>query len=614
MRTVVVWCPDWPLVAAGIPATVPAALVHANRVVACTEAARAEGISRGLRRREAQSRCPTLQVEPHDPVRDARAFEPVMATLATLTPRVEVTRPGMCAFPARGPSRYFGGDAALAGRVRTVVPGCRVGIADGPFAAAVAARRDVVVAPGASAEFLAPLPIRLLDEPDLVDVLIRLGIRTLGGFAALPVDGVVGRFGPLGVLCHHRAAGLDDRDLATCEPPPDLSTQVALDPPADRVDTVAFAARAMADDLCRSLAATGMVCTALRIEADTEHGEQLSRVWRHHRSFTPAAVADRVRWQLEGWLAAATTCGCTVVPAPGGSGVADGPPCPGGPDCPNPVGGTTGGLTLLRLVPEDVIADRGHQGGFWGERTEADDRAGRGLARLQGLLGPDQVVTAVLGGGRGPAEQVRLVPWGDRREPARPGAVAPGGTAAVAPGTAAVAPGTAVAPGAAAVAPGTAAVAPGTAAVAPGGAAPAGREAPPKRRRPPREGKPGTRVRTSGRTPSPTERPAWPGRLPDPFPSVVLARPLPAEVMDGDGAPMGVTGRSLPTAAPARLSVAGGPWEEITAWAGPWPADERWWDRTAHRRLARIQVVLRSGDAHLLALEGGRWWVEASYD
>ena len=49
-------------------------------------------------------------------------------------------------------------------------------------------------------------------------------------------------------------------------------------------------------------------------------------------------------------------------------------------------------------------------------------------------------------------------------------------------------------------------------------------------------------------------------------------------------------------------------------WAGPWPVDERWWDPPAHRRRARFQVVDDDGEAHLLAVEGGRWWVEATYD
>src|SRR5690606_2152484 len=99
----------------------PAAVFHANRVVAASPAARAQGVAVHQRRREAQARCPDLAVLDHDPARDARAFEPLAAALEALTPRVEVVEPGLVAFPTRGPSRFFGGDEALARRARAAV-------------------------------------------------------------------------------------------------------------------------------------------------------------------------------------------------------------------------------------------------------------------------------------------------------------------------------------------------------------------------------------------------------------------------------------------------------------------------------------------------------------
>ncbi len=65
-RVLALWCPDWPVVAAvgaeGVPVHRPAAVVAANRVLACSAPARAYGVRRGLRRREAQARCPELAV------------------------------------------------------------------------------------------------------------------------------------------------------------------------------------------------------------------------------------------------------------------------------------------------------------------------------------------------------------------------------------------------------------------------------------------------------------------------------------------------------------------------------------------------------------------------
>src|SRR6266536_2285948 len=117
------------------------------RVLAISLAARAEGVRPGQRRRQAQECCPELELIAHDPDRDARAFEPVLVAVESLTPRIEVLRPGECAFPARGAARYHGGEATLTAKVLATVDQvlgvlgrCQVGIADGRFAASLAAR------------------------------------------------------------------------------------------------------------------------------------------------------------------------------------------------------------------------------------------------------------------------------------------------------------------------------------------------------------------------------------------------------------------------------------------------------------------------------------------
>ncbi|MDG1266169.1 MAG: hypothetical protein P8O03_07575, partial [Ilumatobacter sp.] len=153
IRMVTVWCPDWPVVAAGCRPDVPAAVLRANRVVARTPAAADEGIVIGQRRRQAQQRCPLIRLLDDDPARDAREFEPVVRAVAEFAPRVDLVEPGWLSIAARGPSRYFGGDAAMAEHLRRSVldvvasladveagGGVGVGVADGRFAASVAAR------------------------------------------------------------------------------------------------------------------------------------------------------------------------------------------------------------------------------------------------------------------------------------------------------------------------------------------------------------------------------------------------------------------------------------------------------------------------------------------
>ncbi|HLT10053.1 MAG TPA: DNA polymerase Y family protein [Micromonosporaceae bacterium] len=404
MRTLVLWAPDWPVIAAGITEEIsvhqPLAVLHANRVLACSPAARAEGVRRGLRKREAQGRCPHLILIEHDPGRDARAFEPVLEAVEDLAPGVEVLRPGACALAARGPASYYGGEAAAAERlVEHVALACGVevqaGIADGVFAAMLAARAGRIVPPGGTVDFLAGLDIAALDRPELVSLLRRLGVHTLADFAALPAADVLARFGFDAAYAHRLAAGQDDRPLAVREPPPDLTVTEEYDPPLERVDVAAFAARALAERLHQRLAGHSMAATRLGIEAHTAAGEELHRVWRHDGLLDAAAIADRVRWQIEGWLTGTGKANRVLPTRP------------------------TAGIDRLRLIPEGVVRHAGMQPGLWGELGVADERAHRALVRVQSLLGPDSVLTAVIGGGRGYADRVRLVPWGDERSPAR---------------------------------------------------------------------------------------------------------------------------------------------------------------------------------------------------
>jgi protein ImuB len=389
----VVWCLDWPVVALGHAPDRPSAVVHANRVIACTTAARSAGVQRGLRRREAQRRCPSLEVVDRDLAAEARVFERVAVMLDDLTPRVEIVRPGVVAFPTRGPSRYFGGDQTMAeqcltliARAPVVLGAVRVGVADGVFAATMAARLAPddgvhVVDSGGSAAFVAPLPVRFLDRPELAGVLGRLGLHTLGAFAALERADVVGRFGSDGAMAHRLASGLDARPPSVVEPTPDMEVGVELDPPIERVDQAAFMGKVLADQLLARLSERGASSTCIVVSATTAQGEELARHWRHDGALTAAAVADRVRWQLDGWL---------------GSG--------------HGRSRTSGGLVWLSVRPDDVIPAAGRQLGFWGGRSDAAEQAARTVARLQGLLGSEAVRVPERRGGRSPRELVVTVP------------------------------------------------------------------------------------------------------------------------------------------------------------------------------------------------------------
>lgn len=508
-RVLVVWCPDWPLVSAGVDPDVPAVVVDAGRVLACTTAARTAGVRRGHRLRDAQRYCPDVGLYTHDPEAEARAFEPIVAAVEEIAPRVEVVRPGLAAVPTRGPTRYYGSEHAVAVMVRDAILArgfaVALGVADGTFAANLAARAAwdagegsegirLVAAPD-TAEFLAPQPVAVLDRPELTGILIRLGIRTLGQLAALPARDVLGRFGIEGAAVHRLASGLEARPPATRPAGEDLSAETSFDPPVQHSEPAVFAAKRLADRLHENLAARGLACVRVDVEARTDDGGSRSRLWRHDGLLSSVAVAERVRWQLDAWRTA---------------------------------GELTGSLTHLRLAPDQVVIDTGRQLALWGQ-SQVSEQVDRAAGRIQVMLGHSAVTRPVLAGGRGPADHVLRVPWGDTRDPVRP-----------------------------------------------------------------------------------VDRP-WPGRIPEPAPSVVHPLPQPADVLDAQGASVVVSGRSVVSAAPTRLVTLNRESLAIIGWTGPWPVWEYWWNPDLRRRCARFQVVTEDDRAWLVLLEDGRWWVEAIY-
>ena len=411
MRVMVVWCPDWSVVAAleeaGASPRSPAAVLHANVVEVCNGAARAEGVRRGQRRRDAQARCPELVLLPANPDRDARAFEPVLAMVEELRPGVAALRPGLLA--VRAPGSWYGSETFAAATVsQALVEGgvwdVRLGIADDLFTAEQAARTAdgqswTVVPPGGSSAFLRGIPVDVLrdDGPrgrELVSLLQRLGLRSLGDLADLPGEAVVDRLGAYGAAVRRRARGEDPSLFAARTPPPELDVQVPFEPPLDSVEAITFSVRRTAERFVAQLGHHQLVATGVRVEAESDGVVCSSRVWLHPRHFSARDLVDRVHWQLQsaevgGSLRARKESGAVRAP-----------------------------IERIRFVPEVVESAAAHGEALWGGAS--DDLVERGVARVQGMIGFDAVVRPVLQGGRSPSARQTLVPWGERAVDLRP--------------------------------------------------------------------------------------------------------------------------------------------------------------------------------------------------
>lgn len=322
-----------------------------------------------------------------------------LEAIESLMPGVSVPAPGLVLLRARGPARYYGGEAEAAQVLIEAVAELgiapvRIGVANGRFAAEQAAytpgangsaddsapTRVCIVPAEQTAQFLAPLPIGNGVDAELAEVLLGLGIRTLGAFAELPETAVHERFGASGLAAHRRARGSEDArtPLPTATPRGELSAVIPFEPPIDDTDHLAFACRASVETFAEALLQAGLVCTELRIELTDDTGNRSERQWTHPAHFTPADMINRIRWQAEA---------TPRDPDRGGAGISE-----------------------VRLAPIRTARAADHEPGLWS--TAPDQRVHHQLSRVQSLLGYEGVGIGEVIGGRLSAERQRFMPWG----------------------------------------------------------------------------------------------------------------------------------------------------------------------------------------------------------
>lgn len=419
-RTLVLAVPDWPCTAAaidlGIGADEPLAVLGNGRITASNASAGHAGVHIGLGKRAAQLRCPRMRLVARDEERDHRVFAAGIGVLEGLVARFSLLAPGTVSIPASSLRRSHPTEEATVEELLTGLTDRTgweflPGLADTPFAALIASRTSTRVAPGRTAAFLHGVPVTVLAEVDpeafapLVPVFEHLGLRALGDLAALPAADVAARFGEAGTRAHRLAAGLPDRMPIDHVRAREYRVESAVEPATGRSDVLSFHARSLATELLGRIRAAGLVCTQVTIGLTATTGEDHRRTWRIEE-MNESTVADRLRWQSEGWLH-------TTTPAPGGAGTSEAGSAATGAewetDAPD-------GISAISLAAAELLAPLSTQ------RSLFDQHPGQiahTLERVQGLFGADSVLVPALQGGRDPAETNLWTPWQQTPHPVR---------------------------------------------------------------------------------------------------------------------------------------------------------------------------------------------------
>lgn len=260
-----------------------------SSVVACSRAAWAAGIRPGMSPAKARTLDPSTTIingEVDGYQKAVEALAECLLRVATVVdigrvpPSVAQHRTLYIAVPPGIRGNTFG-EKLLRIASRQGLRG-RVGIADDRFASFVAAAMSrnpsatfVEGAPlftqacrsvprGGSAAFLAPMPLGLLPlDGDVLHMLQRLGVRSLGDFAALPPPTIGCRFDDNGIDLQSLARGEGPDDLVGFVPHGQIIEHLQLEQPTDDIQPLLFLLRPLFDRVCARLGGRGAAASQL---------------------------------------------------------------------------------------------------------------------------------------------------------------------------------------------------------------------------------------------------------------------------------------------------------------------------------------------------------------
>jgi DNA polymerase-4 len=220
-------------------------------VMSASYEARRFGVSSAMPSARARRLCPDAVFVPPD-FPSYRAYSTrLREVLLSFTPLVEPLSLDEAFLDVSGATRLFGAPAEIAGTVRARVReelslSCSVGVAPNKFlakTASAAAKPDGVVVVGADEvlAFLHPLPVGALwgVGERTHEVLERLGVRTVGELAAVPVRVLERTLGD--AQARHLAAlaaGRDERAVIPYEAPKQISQEETFDRDLDDEEDV----------------------------------------------------------------------------------------------------------------------------------------------------------------------------------------------------------------------------------------------------------------------------------------------------------------------------------------------------------------------------------------
>jgi protein ImuB len=215
----------------------------------------------------------------------------LLALARDFSPRIERYGDACVVLDVSGLGRLLGDAHGIAAELRRAATGRRINpwMAIAPTQTAallLTLHAEVSVVIGDVDSALAPLSLEVLSAlesslrlrqaggqavvqarpPEILDILRRWGLRTIGEFAVLPAEDLAARFGQQGVALQRLARGIDSRPLVPDPGVPRFIESMELEWPIEELEPLSFVFARLLDPLSAALERADRAGAAIRLD------------------------------------------------------------------------------------------------------------------------------------------------------------------------------------------------------------------------------------------------------------------------------------------------------------------------------------------------------------
>ncbi len=299
----------------GLPFAVGGRPDERGVVSSCSYAARAHGVHSAMPMAQALRQCPQLKIVSSHFLAYRQASRQVMAQLHKLTPLVEQLSIDEAFLDVSDLTE----DAAALGRNlqmeiwETLGLPCSLGIASNKLVAKIAndvgkgmaqggvpPRALTLVPAGSEAEFMAPLPVKMLwgVGPKTAERLAPLGVQTIGDLAEMRAEELGQVFGKIGWNLAKRARGIDTRPIVTEHEAKSVSQEVTYVKDTHDETVLRKTLREHSEHISRQLKKQELTARTVKIKLRWPDFSTLTRQTTLTQPTTDAAEIHRAAEQL----------------------------------------------------------------------------------------------------------------------------------------------------------------------------------------------------------------------------------------------------------------------------------------------------------------------------